>query len=530
MGADLVRFIIRFDEHEPTGKWKDRKFEIADFIAKCWNGDGEEEIKRKEKALAAVGFDYKYDCDYEQYEYDDTHRYFEMECPEFYGHISLNIIRMKEGMAKFFPDVDYEFHYYEWYGDVTDEIHIVIGGEETIDVEHGEVHSEDRIIELPGVSWTTPKFKDGQETVTQDAEKAAEVKEKTGMEKLIALAEAGDPRCQLELSNVYFDGDEETDYKASYEWALKAAEQGYAPAMSRIATFYSLGEIGIEPDYDTAMEWLKKAADSGDEESKNDYKKFTSAEGIFDLALMCMNLFELKGKPGVDFIIDLCRRAAELGHAKAQYTVGVAYVNNSCKDADYEKGIEWLKKSAAQGEQDAVAALEKNAHPIIHGKAEPQENDTEKTNQNNKKGEKEMEFKATRIIAEALEAKGVICRTMDNDEMSAVIIPANEDGIKFEIRMISNSDNNDVNIYTDEFVSYPENKRNNGLKQINDLNGQYRFVKFVMDPADGAVHLECFIPMSIGDSELPNAAEEMLLRLVITIKDAYPQIMKTIWT
>lgn len=529
MSADMVEFIIRFDEHEPTGQWGEREYEIADFIAKSWAGEGEEEIERKEKTLHTLGFDYKYGQDYEVYECDDTHSYFEMEDPEFYGHISSNILTMKKGMEKFFPDIDYEFHYYEWYGnDITDEIHSVIGGEESIDVEQGEVVRDGGVIELPAVNWLTPKFKDGQPTASK---KKTEDKKKAGLEKLFALAESGDAKCQLELSNYYFDSEKEEDYKASYDWALKAAEQGYAPAMSRIATFYSLGEIGIEPDYEKAMEWLKKAADLGDEESAADYAKFTSAEGIFEMALMCMQLFELKKKPGIEFILDLCRRAAEMGHAKAQYTIGKAYVNNSCKDADYEKGIEWLKKAAAQGDQDAAAALKKYKKPQTKAKTEPTKSAPEaEETEKNSKGENDMVFKATKLIADSLEARGIQLKTVDNDNMSAVIIPANENGIKFEIRMISDDNNNDVNIYTDEFVSYPENKREAGLQMINELNRRYRFIKFVMDPEDGAIHMECFIPLSIGDKELPEAAAEMLVRIAQTISDAYPQIMKSIWT
>ena len=46
MSADLVQFIIRFDEHEPTGRWVERKYEIADFIAKCWYHKISEQIGR----------------------------------------------------------------------------------------------------------------------------------------------------------------------------------------------------------------------------------------------------------------------------------------------------------------------------------------------------------------------------------------------------------------------------------------------------------------------------------------------------
>jgi len=141
-----------------------------------------------------------------------------------------------------------------------------------------------------------------------------------------------------------------------------------------------------------------------------------------------------------------------------------------------------------------------------------------------------MVHKATKIIANKLREQNLKFDIQESGDVSGVILGTVEDGIQLQYRMLSQDENNDVSIYTNEFVQYPPNKKDFGLRQINEFNKNYRFAKFVMDPDDGAVHVEYFIPMSIGDAEVGDAAVEAMIRLVQIIKDAYPQMMKSIWS
>lgn len=128
MGADLVRFKIRFDEHVPSGRWDERKYEIANFIANCWHGyDKDISYKNVCKILKSEAAEDSV-VTYKDYEWDDSYSYFELEDPEFYGLMGKSMSAMNAGMQEFFPDIDYEFHYYEWYGDIYDSVDIVIGG------------------------------------------------------------------------------------------------------------------------------------------------------------------------------------------------------------------------------------------------------------------------------------------------------------------------------------------------------------------------------------------------------------------
>ncbi len=116
MGADEVVFAIRFCENKPTGAWKDRKNEIADFIANCWFGSSAaDSILRKTVT-------------HEDYDWRDNGIFFELADLEFYGRICQCSMEMEKGLLEFYPDIDYEFHYYECYGGIRDDVSIYLGG------------------------------------------------------------------------------------------------------------------------------------------------------------------------------------------------------------------------------------------------------------------------------------------------------------------------------------------------------------------------------------------------------------------
>jgi TPR repeat protein len=85
-------------------------------------------------------------------------------------------------------------------------------------------------------------------------DKFAEVKRK---------AESGNPKDQLGLARMYYNGDGVTkdDAKAA-EWYQKAADQGNAFAQYNLGMMYDKGE-GVTRDAAKAAEWWKKAAAQG---------------------------------------------------------------------------------------------------------------------------------------------------------------------------------------------------------------------------------------------------------------------------
>ncbi len=60
------------------------------------------------------------------------------------------------------------------------------------------------------------------------------------------------------------------------------------------------------------------------------------------------------------------RKAAEQGHAKAQYNLGVMYYNGFGVTQDRTEAKKWWEKSAAQGNQTAINNL-KDYFGIVYG-------------------------------------------------------------------------------------------------------------------------------------------------------------------
>jgi TPR repeat protein len=105
---------------------------------------------------------------------------------------------------------------------------------------------------------------------------------KAPLKEIISAANKGQALEQLELGHRTADPRRHADrnsgiiitksYSKAFNWYLKAAEQGYAPAQISLGVLYSLGqqenfEDNVPQDYNKAMEWYRKAADHGSAEA-----------------------------------------------------------------------------------------------------------------------------------------------------------------------------------------------------------------------------------------------------------------------
>jgi TPR repeat protein len=54
------------------------------------------------------------------------------------------------------------------------------------------------------------------------------------------------------------------------------------------------------------------------------------------------------------------RKAAKQGHAGAQYDLGICYEDGYGVGKNKRKAVEWMRKSAEQGEEKAKEWLEEN--------------------------------------------------------------------------------------------------------------------------------------------------------------------------
>ena len=110
---------------------------------------------------------------------------------------------------------------------------------------------------------------------------------------------------------------------------------------------------GVEKDWDVAEEYLFKAAKHG------------FAEAQYYLGKLFADIFETSIDSADDEeYLKLCaewyEKAAEQGHSEAQYETGMCYLNGEGVEENEEKAIFWLKKSADNGNADAMEFLKEN--------------------------------------------------------------------------------------------------------------------------------------------------------------------------
>ncbi|WP_432472836.1 tetratricopeptide repeat protein [Amphritea sp. HPY] len=84
------------------------------------------------------------------------------------------------------------------------------------------------------------------------------------IQQLSAHAQEGDPESQFQLGVLYLKGIGVTrDTKTSFEWFLKAADQGLSQAQSAIGSLYQQG-VGVSQNNVEAARWWQLAAEQGD--------------------------------------------------------------------------------------------------------------------------------------------------------------------------------------------------------------------------------------------------------------------------
>jgi uncharacterized protein len=151
----------------------------------------------------------------------------------------------------------------------------------------------------------------------------------------LPLARQGNAEAQFHMSLL---GGVGIEYLAAKRWLTLSAEQGYAPAIYRLADNYIIGTEfrGYKQDYKKSINLYTQAAEMGHIPSQNALGEFNSY-GTYSV---------LKNpKKGVYWF----EKAAKQGSARAQYSLGIIYMGNDGITQDDKKSFYWTKKAAEQG-------------------------------------------------------------------------------------------------------------------------------------------------------------------------------------
>jgi TPR repeat protein len=109
----------------------------------------------------------------------------------------------------------------------------------------------------------------------------------------------------------------------------------------RTAEDYYYGRNGKDEDNEEAAKWYLKAAEQGHADAQ--YKLAGCYENGWGV--------DEDGEAAAEWYM----KAAEQGHADAQYEIG--YILYNVCDGCEEEGLEWWQKAAEQGQEDAINIL-----------------------------------------------------------------------------------------------------------------------------------------------------------------------------
>lgn len=135
-----------------------------------------------------------------------------------------------------------------------------------------------------------------------------------------------------------------------------------------------------------------------------------------------------------------------------------------------------------------------------------------------------LALKVTAAYLDSQEIKYTILGE-EEDKLSVVSRAENKDSV--EIIAFFGEDNTDVCIKSFDVAKFPEAKKADIYKVCNELNADFRWVKFYVDERDNTVTAQ-----EDAVVQLDSCGEEcyeLMARMVGIIDEGYPKLMKAIW-
>lgn len=162
----------------------------------------------------------------------------------------------------------------------------------------------------------------------------------SGMNRLMAAANAGDPFAQFELADRFSDGrGVAVDLAQAASWYEKAANGGIAVAQYRIGSLYERGQ-GVAADREVALSWYEKAAAEGNVQAMHNLAVLV-AEGV-------------GGSADIATATQWFERAAESGVSDSQFNLGVIYARGLGRPQDLVQSYKWFALAANAGDGEAA--------------------------------------------------------------------------------------------------------------------------------------------------------------------------------
>lgn len=137
-------------------------------------------------------------------------------------------------------------------------------------------------------------------------------------------------------------------------------------------------------------------------------------------------------------------------------------------------------------------------------------------------------FKATKEICQAFDKEGFKYSTEETEKSSRVTSTWGvKNGNNYRIQYISCDDDSDVSIRVYALLHIEDDKIAPILVALNKVNSTYRYAKFILDE-DCDVDVEFDLP--VATVNVGSSCVEMTHRFVNIIDEAYPILMKALWS
>jgi len=211
--------------------------------------------------------------------------------------------------------------------------------------------------------WNAPARADI--TAAQDAYGRGDFK--SAFEVLKPLAEQGDVKSQVHLSQLYSKGQgvAKNDDKAFY-WAKQAADQGMTIAQFLIGKMYFAGR-GVEQNRDKAIHWLTIATDKGFPKARKLLKQILKTPD-FKLPKDAIENGEQASAPfSLKTELKKLRSKALDGDSKSAFLLGGLFYNNQLIPRDNIKAKKWFLMAAEKndaGGQFFMGVLYSKGHGV----------------------------------------------------------------------------------------------------------------------------------------------------------------------
>ena len=172
-------------------------------------------------------------------------------------------------------------------------------------------------------------------------------------------ADKNHPEAELEIGKSYSTGiSTPVNYQKAFQYFSKAAQQDIAQAQFLLALCYQIG-LGTPMNYERAGYWFEQAQEKGfailsqnDEQNSpiQPNKKFSIDDKslpLNDRYVKAMQLIDSKQEDKRNQHIALLLEAAEQGHPKAQFQLGIHYFNGSMVEQNDAKALDWFTQAAS---------------------------------------------------------------------------------------------------------------------------------------------------------------------------------------